>query len=84
MLLFIIHCLLLLTLFVVVCVCAVRYVLLSFEKRACCYTFIVILVSGGCGCSSPLPHSAMDWSAVYDCGIGWSYALTFCHNDTLE
>ena len=25
----------------------------------------------------PLPHGAVAWSAVCDCGISWSYSLTF-------
>ena len=25
-----------------------------------------------------LPHGAMGWSVVCDCGISWSYSLTFC------
>ena len=24
-----------------------------------------------------LPHNAMGWPAVHDCGIHWSYSLTF-------
>ena len=29
-------------------------------------------------CSVALPHGASGWSAVCDCGISWSYSLTFC------
>ena len=25
-----------------------------------------------------LPHAAVGWSAVCDCGISWSYSLVFC------
>ena len=28
-------------------------------------------------CSVALPHGAMSWSAVCDCGISWSYSLMF-------
>ena len=27
---------------------------------------------------SPSSHGAVGWSAVFDCGISWSYSLTFC------
>ena len=30
-----------------------------------------------CLCSVSLPHNAMGWSAVCDCGFSWSYSLTF-------
>ena len=39
------------------------------EERAGCFTLIVILMSGGCYCSLPLPHVTGGWSAVCDCGI---------------
>ena len=29
----------------------------------------------GCLCSVSLPHSAMGWSAVFDCAISWSYSI---------
>ena len=32
-------------------------------------------MSCSCNCSLPLPHGAMVWSAVCDCGISWSYSL---------
>ena len=38
-----------------------------------CFTFIVFLVSYGCYCTVTLPHGAVGWSAVCDCGIFWSY-----------
>ena len=34
-----------------------------------CFTFFVFLVSFGCYHSMPLPHGAVGWSAVSDCGI---------------
>ena len=40
-----------------------------------CFTFIVFLMSSDCYCSLPLPHSALSWSAVCDCGISWLYSL---------
>ena len=45
---------------------------------------IVFLMSSGCKCSVSLSGGAMGWSAVYDCGISWSYSLTHCiHNLTV-
>ena len=32
-------------------------------------------------CSVALPRDAMGWSAVCDCGISWSYSLTFLWKD---
>ena len=39
------------------------------EERAGCFAFIVFWMF--CYCKSPvaLPHSAVGWSAVCDCGI---------------
>ena len=35
-----------------------------------------------CGCyhDLPLPHRAVGWPAVCDCGSSWSYSLTFYTN----
>ena len=30
-----------------------------------------------CYCSLTLPHGAVGWSAVCECGISWSYSLFF-------
>ena len=38
---------------------------------------IDFLLSRCCECSSPIPHGAVVWSAVCDCGISCSYSLTF-------
>ena len=38
---------------------------------------IVFLVSCDCWCSVAIPHGAVDWSAVCECGISSSYSLTF-------
>ena len=38
---------------------------------------IVSLITYGCKCSMSLLQGAVVWSAVYDCGIFWSYS--FCH-----
>ena len=29
------------------------------------------------------PHDAVDWSAGWDCGISWSYSLSFRFKDIL-
>ena len=34
-------------------------------------------LSRGCYHALPLPHRAVGWSAMCDCGSSWSYALTF-------
>ena len=36
-------------------------------------------------CSVALPHGALGWSAVCDCGISWLYSLTFlCAQSTFH
>ena len=50
---------------------------LAEEERASCFTVIVLFLSCDCKCSVSLPHGAAGWSAVCDCGISWSYSLTF-------
>ena len=45
------------------------------EKRAASFTCIVFFVSGGCYYSVYLPHGAMSWYQVCDCGISLSYLL---------
>ena len=54
------------------------------EERAGCSAFIVLRMSCYCKCFVALPHGAMGWSEVCDCGISRSYSLTFCvlENDT--
>ena len=57
--------------FVLVCI---TYVLSSFaiiltRKRAGCFAFIVFQMSCYCKCSVALPHGAVGWSVVCDCGI---------------
>ena len=39
------------------------------EERAGCFALIVFWMSCYCKCSVPLPHGAVGWSAVCDCGI---------------
>ena len=38
------------------------------EEKAGCFAIIVSQVSCYCKCSVALPHGAMGWSAVCDCG----------------
>ena len=40
---------------------------------------LVALLQLCCGslCFASLPHGAVDWSAICDCGISWSYYTYF-------
>ena len=42
---------------------------LQFVERAGCFAFIVFWMSYYCQCAVALPHGAVGWSAVCDCGI---------------
>ena len=57
--------------FVLVCIalCPFQFCNLDVEERAGCFAFIVLRMSCYCKCSVALPHGAMGWSAVCDCGI---------------
>ena len=58
--------------------CNILGVLFSAEKeRAGCFILIVFLLSCGCYFSVSLPYSVLGLSSVCDCGISWSYSLTF-------
>ena len=37
---------------------------------------LLLLLYCYCKCSVALPHGVLDWFAVCDCGISWSYSLT--------
>ena len=39
------------------------------EKRAGCFAFIFFQISCYCKCSAALPHGAVGWTAVCDCGL---------------
>ena len=39
------------------------------EERPGCFTLVVFLVSCDCYWPVALPHGAMSWSEVCDCGI---------------
>ena len=43
------------------------------EKRAGNFDFIVFWMSCYCKCVVALPHGAVGWYVVCDCGISWSY-----------
>ena len=47
------------------------------ERESWLLYFNCLLAISGCRCSVSLPHGAFGWSAVCDCGISWSYSLTF-------
>ena len=86
-LLFFIHYLLLLRLFVVFGSCSVLVLLcstlypfqicnyLAGEERAGCMTFLVFSVLCGCYRSLILPYNAVSWSAVCHYGIGHTHLL---------
>ena len=49
---------------------ALLCVLSSFEEESTgCFAFIVLPMSRYCKCSVTIPHCAMCWSAVCECGI---------------
>ena len=75
-LLLLIHCLLLLSLCVgLLCLVLVLVFFLAGEERAGCLTLIVFLLPCGSWFSVSLSRGAVDWPAVCDCGISWSYSL---------
>ena len=53
--------------FAVFCVLSGHTVILM-EKKACCFTLFVFLVSCDCFCSVDLPRGAVGWSAGCECG----------------
>ena len=52
------------------------FVVISTRKRAGCFTLIVFLLLRGCYCSVSLPHCAIGWYVVCDCGIFRPCSLT--------
>ena len=52
--------------------CAVISIVSSFAVIA----LDCLLIPGDCLRSVALPHGAVGWSAVRNCGISWSYSLT--------
>ena len=46
------------------------------EEIASCFTLGVFLMLCDCYCSVALPHGAVGWSAVCDCGISLIYSFT--------
>ena len=58
--------------FVLVCITLCPFLFcnhLDKKERAGCFAFIVFWMPCYCKCSVALPHGAMGWSAVCDCGI---------------
>ena len=53
------------------------FVIILKRKRAGCFAFIVLRMSCYCKCFVALPPDGVGWSAVCDCGISFSYSLTF-------
>ena len=71
-LLFLIHCLLLPSLF-----CRVLCLVLQSSRWGRERRFHYILMYFDCLFSVSLPQGAVGWSTVCDCGISWLYSLTF-------
>ena len=44
-------------------------ILIKFNSPVLCFAIIVLEMYCNYKCSVALPHSAVGWSAVYDCGI---------------
>ena len=47
------------------------------KRKSWLLCFFVLRMSCYCKCSVALPHDAVGWSAVGDCGISRSYSHTF-------
>ena len=55
------------------------FAIISLGKRVLRWcALIAFLMSFDCKCFVSLPHGAMGWSVVCDCGISWSYSLFSC------
>ena len=52
-------------------------IILTRKRQLVAFFFIVLWMSCYYKCPVALPHGAMDWSAACDCGIFYSYSLTF-------
>ena len=50
-------------------------ILIKFNSPVLCFAIIVLEMYCNYKCSVDLPHSAVGWSAVCDCGISCSYSL---------
>ena len=62
--------------------CALLFILSRFAinligKRELAALLIVFLVFCDFHFSVTLPHDAVGWSVVCDCGMFWSYSLTY-------
>ena len=47
------------------------------EEKSDCFAVIVLQMYCYYKSYVALPHGAVGWSAVCDCGISWSYLLTY-------
>ena len=55
--------------FALVCITLCPCNHLEEEEKAGCFAFVVFWISGYCKCPVAIPHGAVGWSAVCDCGI---------------
>ena len=63
--------------YTLLCVLSIFAIISLGKREQVALLFIVVLASNGCYCSLVLPHGAVAWSALCDCGTSWSYSLTF-------
>ena len=52
------------------------------KKRACCFTYIVFLMSCDWYCVLTFPHGVVGMSAMCDYGVSRSYSFTFYIRET--
>ena len=62
-------CLVLVLLYSTLCPSSFAIILMGKRKRVICFTLTVFLIACDSQCSVALPHGAVGWSAVCDCGI---------------
>ena len=55
--------------YALLCVHSSFAISLKWKKKTCCFAIIVLQMFCYFECPMALPHGAMGWSAVCDCGI---------------
>ena len=63
--------------FVFVLLCITFCNCLEEEEKAGCFAIVSYRCIVTIKCSVALSHSAVGWFEVCDCGVSWSYSLTF-------
>ena len=54
---------------VFITLCPFQFAIILTKKRAGCFGFVVFQMSCCCKKFVALPHGAVCWSAVFDCGV---------------